>query len=197
LVGELVHSVIAVPTAKNFEAAADRLGHTEMAETYRKQGEAFQAERDMRDIRAKKEGDPFPENKASSLHRLALPTVNRQVTTPPPLSAADFEPMRRAEHELLGGLGILALAICLPLAALVVFLFRFTATPMIRVPAKRMAGVLCIVDWAWVIGLGVALPTRVSSSSPASRRWVAGNMVRCSSCWPFQVSSTPRCCWRC
>jgi len=158
LVGELVHSVIAVSTAKNFEAAAARLGHTEMAETYRKQGEAFQAERDMRDIRAKKEGDPFPENKASSLHRLALPTVNRQVTTPPPLSAADFEPMRRAEHELLGGLGLLALALCLPLAALVVFLFRFIATPMIRVPAKRMAGVLCIADGAWVSGLGVVLP---------------------------------------
>jgi hypothetical protein len=158
LVGELVHAVIATGTAKNFEAAADRIGLTEMAENYRKQGEAFQAERDARDIREEKEDDPFPENKASSLHRLALPMINRQVNSPPPLSEADFEPMRRAEHELLGGLGILALALFLPLAALVVFLFRFTATPMIRVPAKRMAGVLCMADWAWVIGLGVVLP---------------------------------------
>jgi hypothetical protein len=62
------------------------------------------------------------------------------------------------EHELLGALGILALALFLPLAALAVFLFRFVATPMIRVPAKRMAGVLGVADWAWVIGLGVVLP---------------------------------------
>jgi hypothetical protein len=158
LVGELVHRVIAVSTLTNFQAAAERLGLTEIAESYRKQGVAFQEEKDRLEIRANKEEDPFPEDKASSLHRLTLPMVARQVTAPPPLSEADFEPMRRAEHELLGGLGILAIAICLPLAALVVFLFRFTATPMIRVPAKRMAGVLCMADWAWVIGFGVVLP---------------------------------------
>jgi hypothetical protein len=158
LVGELVYHVIASATAKNFEAAADRLGLTEMAETYRKQVDAFQAERDTRDIRQNKEDDPFPVDKTSSLHRLVLPMVNRQVTTAPPLSEADFEPMRRAEHELLGGLGILAMALCLPLAALFVFLFRFVSTPMIRVPAKRLAGVLGVADWVWVIGLGVVLP---------------------------------------
>lgn len=159
LVGELVHSVIAIATAKNFEAAADRLGLTEMAETYRKQGEAFQEEKDLRDIREEKgESEPFPEDKASTLHGLTLPMVNRQVNSPPPISDSDFEPMRRAEHELLGGFGILALELFLPLAALAVFLFRFTATPMIRVPAKRMAGVLGMADWIWVIGLGVVMP---------------------------------------
>ncbi len=159
LIGELVHSVIAIATAKNFEAAADRLGLTEMADTYRKQSEAFQAERNLRDIREKKgEYDPFPEDKASTLHGLTLPMVNRQVASPPPLSEADFKPMRRAEHELLGGLGLLALALSLPLAALIVFLLRFIATPMIRVPAKRMAGTLGMADWAWVIALGIVLP---------------------------------------
>jgi hypothetical protein len=158
LVGELVHAVIASATAKNLEAAADRLGLTEMAETYRKQGEAFQSERDFREIRREKSKDPFPEDKASTLHGMAMPMVSRQVTSIPPISEADFEPMRRAEHELLGGSGILALALFLPLAALVVFLFRFIATPMIRLPAKRMAGVLGMGDWAWVIALGVVLP---------------------------------------
>jgi hypothetical protein len=84
--------------------------------------------------------------------------VARQAVSPPPISEADFTPMRMVEHELLGALGILALALFLPLAALAVFLFRFVATPMIRVPAKRMAGVLGVADWAWVIGLGVVLP---------------------------------------
>ena len=158
LVGELVHYVIAIATAKNFEAAADRLGLTEMAETYRKQSDTFQVERDTRDIREKKEEETFPVDKASSPHRLTLPMVARQVFSPPPISEADFEPMRRAEHELAGGFGILAIGLFLPLTALVVFLFRFAATPMIRLPAKRMAGVLGVADWAWVIGLGVVLP---------------------------------------
>lgn len=157
LVGELVHSVIAA--SKNFEAAADRLGLTEMAETYRKQGDAFQEDKDQRDIRYKKgENYPFPEEKASTLHDLALPMIDRQVSSRLPISDMDFEPMRRAEHELLGGFGLLAIALFLPVAALAVFLFRFVATPMIRVPAKRMAGVLGMADWAWVIGLGVVLP---------------------------------------
>jgi len=159
LVGELVYSVIAIATAKNFEAAADRLGLTEMAETYRKQGDAFQEEKDLRDIREEKgESVPFPENKASTLHRLTLPMVNRQVNSPPPIGDSDFEPMRRAEHEIIGGLGILALALSLPLAALAVFVFRFTATPMIRLPVKRMASVLGIADWFRVIVLGVVFP---------------------------------------
>jgi hypothetical protein len=158
LVGELVYSVIVTATAKNFEAAADRLGLNEMADTYRRQSQAFTEEKDRREIRSKNEDAPFPLDKASSMTRLTLPMVARQVTAPPPLSEADFEPMRRAEHELLGGLGILALALCLPLAALVVFLFRFVSTPMIRIPAKRMAGILGMADWAWVIGFGVVLP---------------------------------------
>ncbi len=158
LVGELVYMVVASATATNFHFAAERLGLTDLAETYKKESDAFIEEKNRREILRKKEEERFPEDKASSLHRLTLPMVARQVNSPPPLSVAYFEPMRRAEHELLGGLGILALALCLPLAALVVFLFRFTATPMIRVPAKRMAGVLCMADWAWVIGLGVVLP---------------------------------------
>lgn len=158
LVGELVYAVIAAGTATNFQAAADRLGLLEMAVSYGKQSDAFQKERDLRDIAQSKESDPFPEKKASTLHRLALPMVGRQVSSPPPLTDADFEPMRMAEHELLGGLGIFTIALVIPLAALVVFLFRFVAPPMIRVPAKRMAGVLGMVDWAGVIVLGVVLP---------------------------------------
>lgn len=158
LIGELVHSVIAIATAKNFEAAADRLGLTEMAERYRDQSEAFQEDKDFRDISRKKESDPFPVDKASSLHRLSLPMLERQVSAPIPISDKDYGPMRRAEHELVGGLGLLAAALLIPLAALAVFLLRFVSTPMIRLPAKRMVGVLGVADWAWVGGLGVFLP---------------------------------------
>lgn len=158
LVGELVYSVIASATATNFRFAAERLGLTEMAETYRRQSDAFIQDKDLRDIRQKKAVDPFPDAKASSLPRMTLPMLGRQVISPPPLSDADFEPMRRAEHELAGVLGLLATALIIPLAALVVFLFRFVSPPIIRLPAKRMAGVLGTADGCWVVGIGVGLP---------------------------------------
>jgi hypothetical protein len=158
LIGELVYSVIASGTAKNFEAAADRLDLTAMAETYRKQGAAFLAERDLRDIREKKSEDSFQADKASALLHMTLPMVARQVTSPPLIAEADYEPMRMAEHEFAGRLGVFAVALLLPLAALVVFLFRFVVNPMIRLPAKRMAGALGFTDWVQVVGFGVVLP---------------------------------------
>ncbi len=145
LIGELVYAAIASSTATNFQFAAERLGLVELAETYRKQSDAFREERDLREIRRMKAVDPFPVAKASSLTGWTLPLIGKQVNSPPPLSDADFEPLRRAEHELAGGLGILAAALILPLAALGVFLFRFIARPLIRLPAKRMAGVLGMV----------------------------------------------------
>ena len=158
LVGELVYAVIASSTATNFRFAAERLGLTEVAETYRKQSDAFQEERDLKEIKRKKAADPFLLAKASSLVGYTLPMVGRQVNSPPPLSAADYEPMRRAEHEIAGWLGLLAAALIIPLAALLVFLFRFIVRPLIRLPAKRMADVLGMADWAWVTGAGVLLP---------------------------------------
>lgn len=158
LVGELVYQVVASATATNFRYAAERLGLTEIAETYRKQSDAFLEEKDLKEIRQKKAVDPFPEDKASALTRMSLPMVGRQVKSPPPLSVADFEPMRRAEHELAGGLGVLAAALIIPLAALAVFLFRFIAPSVIRLLAKRMAGALDLVDGCWVIAIGVLLP---------------------------------------
>jgi hypothetical protein len=160
LASELIYASIAMDTAKNFESAADLLGLTEMAETYRKQAEALQVEKDLRDIREKKgKNYAFSMDKATHLHlRHTMTTFEREVMSMPPISADDFELMRRAEHELVGGLGLLAIALSIALAALLVFLFRFVFTPMIRVPAKRMAGTLGMADWAWVIGLGVVMP---------------------------------------
>jgi hypothetical protein len=158
LVGELVYAVIASATATNFRFAAERLDLTEIAETYRKQSDVFREDKDLKEIRQKKTTNPFPEAKASSLTLLTLPMLDRQVNSPPPLNDAEFEPLRRAEHELAGGLGLLVAVLIIPLAALVVFLFRFIARPIIRLLAKRMAGVLGMADWGWVIGIGVVVP---------------------------------------
>ncbi len=161
LIGELVYAVIASATATNFHAAADRLGFTDMAADYRKQADAFLADKDMRDSGSKKSSEDSIEKKASSIARLSLPMLDRQVTQPPSISDADFEPLRMAEHELLAGLGVLAVALIIPLAALIVFLFRFVFPAIIRRPAKRMAGVLGVMDWLWVTALGIVLPILV------------------------------------
>jgi len=158
LIGELVHAVIAMGTATNFHFAADRLGLEDLAKRYGQEMAAFQEQRDRLRIRDKKEPENFPEKEASMLTALALPMVSRQVEDAPPIAAVDFEPMRMAERELAGSLGVLALALLLPFAALLLFLFRFVVSPIIRLPAKQMAGVLGKMDWLWVIGLGVVCP---------------------------------------
>jgi hypothetical protein len=113
---------------------------------------------DRLEIRRKKEIDPLPAEKFSSQAHTVIPFFARKVLSPPPVSAADFEPMRRAEHELFGGLGILATAILISFAALVVFLSLLISTAMIRSLAYRMGGVLGMTDWVWVIGLGIVSP---------------------------------------
>jgi hypothetical protein len=154
---ELNYFEIARCTSMNFEAAAARLGLTELAKTYRNQGDAFQRESDLRDIR-QHEKVRFPVEKISTLYHYTLPMSNVLVSSIPPINNSEFEPMLRAEHELLGGLGILAVALSIALVALLLYLSIFFAKPMIRLPAKFMAGVLNMGDWVWVIGLGVVLP---------------------------------------
>ena len=158
LIGELVHLVIVSATATNFHFAADRLGLTELAETYWKQSEAIREDRDRETIRSKKGEDPFPVERASSLARISLPMVSRKVSSKPTIKDSDFKPMRMAEHELVGGFGILAVAVLLPFAAVVVFLFRFLVLSSIRLPAKRLAGVLRWADWIWVTAVGIVVP---------------------------------------
>lgn len=162
VIGELVHLVIAAGTATNFRFAAERLGLMEIAENYRKQGDAIREHRDQRTIRNAKKGDFYPnQDQASFLSRQTLLLISRQVSFPPPISAADLEPMRRAEQEFASRLGVIVTAIIILFAGLVVFLFRFITPSMIRHLAKRMSGVLGMADWIWVIGLGVLLPLSV------------------------------------
>lgn len=161
LVGELVHAVCVAGTATNFHAAAERLGLAEVAEKYRKQQDAMMEDKDFRDIRNAADEIQIPEGRASALTHLTLPMVARQVRNPPPLNEADLEPLRRVEHELVTRMGLAAVALLLLPAALAVFLFRFVVTPVMRLPAKRIARLPGAVDWALVLVIGVALPIAV------------------------------------
>jgi hypothetical protein len=158
LYGESVHLGLASKTARDFQFASDRLGLTELVETYRMQSAALMVYEDRLAIRRHMEDDPLWVARHASLTHSRIPSLAREVLSPPPFSSADLESRRRAEHEFLGGYGIRAIALFLPFTALLVFLFRFVSAPTIRLPAKRMTGVLGMTDWAWVIGLGIVSP---------------------------------------
>lgn len=158
LVGELVYSVCVSGTATNFHAAAERLGLADLAGTYRKQRDAIMEDKDFRDIRRAGDETSIPEGRASALTHLTLPMVTAQVRNPPPLGDAELEPLRMVEHEMATRLGLTGIALLLLPAALAVFLFRFVAAPVIRLPARSISRLLGAWDWALVMVLGVALP---------------------------------------
>ncbi len=174
LFGELVYAVFAFSTAVNFQAAAERLELPEMAEKYRKQKEAFTAERDFRDLRRDDQTLLLVKKHGSMLSGLMLPLLDKQVQSPPPLLDSDLKPMRMVEHELLGRFGIYSVGLILLSATFFVFLFRFIAPKAVRLPAKRFACLLRLSDWIWIFSLGIALPILVflyiNRLSPVSGR---------------------------
>lgn len=161
LIGELVFAAMGRATATNFQAAAERLGLTDMAEKYRKQKEGFIAERDFRDLRDDHALASNLMKRGSMITRLTSPMVGQQVQSPPPFNDSDLKPMRMVEHELLGRLGIYSIGLILLPTTLFVFLFRFIVPKAVRMPAKRIACLLKISDWIWIFSLGVGLPILV------------------------------------
>jgi len=175
LIGELVHAVVGKATATNFQAAAERLELPEMAEMYRKQKDGFIAERDLRDL---KRGDHssvyFIQRHGAMISGLMLPMLETQVQDPPPLRDSDLKPMRMVEHEVLGRFGVLSAGLILLVTTLFIFLFRFLVPKAVRMPAKRIAGLLKLSDWVWIFSLGVVLPISmflfINRFSPVSGR---------------------------
>lgn len=157
LLGELVNQAIASSTAAQFHAAAERLGLADLEARYREQKEAFQRDKDRRDI-DRKQGRWEDFGHYSTMAGLALPAVRSQVASPPPLDDADLAPLRRAEHEWVTGLGLLQLALLiLILAAAAALACQLIPRPY-RLPAKQLAATLDSVDRCWILVPGISLP---------------------------------------
>ncbi len=173
-IGELIYAVSASSSAVNFQAASERLELPEMAEKYRKQKEAFTAERDFRDLRRNDQTVLLIKKHGSMLSGLMLPVIDRQVQYPTPLLDSDLKPMRIVEHEVIGRFGIYSVALILLIITLFVFLFRFLTPKAVRQTAKRIACLLKLSDWICIFSLGVALPILVflyiNRLSPVSGR---------------------------
>jgi hypothetical protein len=158
LVGELIREVMAASTATNFHAAAERLELTDLAEKYRNQADALQKDNDRQKILSAKEQDMLCDSRASLLIGDWPRIYHRYVASPPPIKESDHKPMRMAEHEFVAGLGVLTVAKLMLVSGLALFLFRFLLPRRIRIPARRMARVPGVADWAWVLLSGVVLP---------------------------------------
>ncbi len=174
LIEELIYRALTSSSAVNFQAAAERLELTELADIYRKQNDGFVAARDFCDLRDDADTEKLITQRASALSRLSLQMVSQKVQSPPPLLDSDLKPSRMAEHELLGGVGLVSVALIILVSTLFIFLFRFLVPRTVRLTAKRFASLLTASDWVWIIFLGVALPIvgflYINRLSPVSGR---------------------------
>lgn len=174
LVDELVYRALASGSVINFQAAAERLKLAELTDVYRKQNDAFVAARDFCDLRDDADAEKLITQRASSLSRFSLGMLSQRVQNPPPLLDSDLKPSRMVEHELLGGVGIVSVALIILIATLFIFLFRFLVTRTVRLTAKRFESLLTFSDWIWIFFIGVAFPIVVflyiNRLSPVSGR---------------------------
>jgi hypothetical protein len=158
LINELVFSVSAYLTSQYFHWAAERLGLDDISEVCQQEMLAFQEQKDQRDIRSKKEYSDLFTKRSSMLSHLSLAMVDRQASSPPPLSDGDLKPLRLVDHDIASRFGITCTAWFFAFACLPVFLFRFFYPPPVRVTAIHLAKLLRPADWTWIIGIGIILP---------------------------------------
>jgi hypothetical protein len=90
---------------------------------------------------------------------MTLPVVLKQAVNPPLLTPGDLKPGRLEEYTYLSrGCGAL-LAIWFALVAVTLFFYRFRASAIVRLMARRAEQLLSPVDWIWIIGIGVLFPS--------------------------------------
>lgn len=161
LVGELVFAAIAESTTRSLHQGAIRLGLDDLSESLGKRNAAFQEYRDLRMIRQRKSDDALVglvEKEGSTMHRLTLPVVGRQLAGPPALRSEDLADGRLADHNLASAVAASLVFVSVLLAGICAFLFQFRAPQPIRVMDGRFAQLINARDWAWILGAGVALP---------------------------------------
>ncbi len=96
--------------------------------------------------------------KSGFIAAITTPAVFRQVKNSPIITDADVKPGRLMEHEDLSMLCAIGAFLILGLMFVFVWAFRFAQGKLIRRVAQRMASLLTLEDWAWVMGIGIALP---------------------------------------
>ncbi len=114
--------------------------------------------------------------RAAILTAISLPIIERQPLTPITIRDEDLRPGRLAEHEFVAKALAAGAVPFFLFYALLVALYRFRGGSLRRAISERLVSLLGPVDWAWVLGAGVALPLlahHVISRAPwlGAREW--------------------------
>ena len=154
----LVFKVCAGGTSRELGIAASKLG---IEADGRRLGEISRRiieQRKMRDARPNPIAGRQPGADGGILAAMTIPMLARQVDRPPPLTDADLEPGRLADHEFLSAVSSVACWLLLLIGLGISWLYRFRSSVIIRRLAARMEALMKPVDWIWLIGLGVITP---------------------------------------
>jgi hypothetical protein len=177
LVDLLVARVFYFGPAENFRDAAMSLGLDPDAARFTRLCELKKADKEFRSRRwTVTPIQTLIGNRSSLLASLTLPLMERQVASPPPLSAALLQPSRYADHALFLRAISLAAWLLLGVSAGFAALHRYRQNPLVRSLSARMVDLLRFSDWAWILGGGILLPflwyLAITHLTPlSSREW--------------------------
>ncbi len=157
LIDLLVAKVFHLEPVENFRDASLSLGLEQESERFTKLVATKKADKAARDQRSRG-SEGITSFRGSLLASLSLPMVGRQVHNPPPLSEADLQPSRYADHALLMRVVALVTWLLLGLAAGLAALHRFIQNPLVRLQSVRMLDLLRCSDWLWILLAGVLAP---------------------------------------
>jgi hypothetical protein len=153
----LVARVSYLAPAENFRDTALSLGLDQEAKRFTELVASKKAEKEARDKRSSS-SEHITSFRGSLLASFTIPMLDRQVQNPPPLSEADLQPSRYADHALLMRVVALATWLLLGLVAGLAALHRFIQNPLVRMQSVRMLDLLKFSDWLWILLGGVLVP---------------------------------------
>lgn len=154
----LARMCISMPL-KNFSETSHSLGLEEEAAHFAKLDEAFVAEKEARkSSHSDYDFISLVTTRASMLAGFVIPVTSSQVKVPPPLTDADLRPSRYAEHAFFSRVASAVTWVLLVVFIGLVALCRFFKSPLVRTLSSRMADLLRLSDWLWIVLGGVLLP---------------------------------------
>ncbi|MGD7653114.1 MAG: hypothetical protein ACQCXQ_07865 [Verrucomicrobiales bacterium] len=159
----LVHALVAkinfYQPAQNFRDAARQLGLADEAERFEKLYQMALDERTEKERRRNRSVyGVLLEQKGSIFSSLLLAMISNQVESPPPLTAADIRPQRRAEHAFFARFTSWLAALVLTSAAAAPFLLGLGQSKLARHLSGSLVSLLRPIDWLWIAGAGIVLP---------------------------------------
>lgn len=158
VISELVFAASASQSTSNMFHAAERLGLANLAADLKDRKDAFQADRDAKAFLESSFGEQLG-REGTILTKLTAGMLDTQVENPPVHDPDALTAARLAEHDYASAVFASLLACFAALASFGIYVVSRTTPRPLHILAKRFSLLLGFRDWAWILGLGVILPT--------------------------------------